>query len=312
MRANIYSCILLLFFYISSAGAICAQGFNPQCRYTSFGASLKSTYFNGDVLTDLQYVRPGIALHINRRLSPRFSFMAEMAWMRIMGNDFTNSNLVTPIKIKTYIRNLHFRNDIKQISAILKYDIFPNTDHYRKRPIYNMYGFAGITGFFHNPKAKDHEGKWTPLRPLRTEGVKYSAFQLAIPVGIGVRYKLSLQWDLEVDFTYMFTFTDYLDDVSKNYPDPSTLDSDKSRMFSNRSADSVDALTGSPRDLAFIKSDLNGPVVSGSNYNYVQGYGPGTQRGTLKGFDSYAYLSIRFSYAIPGFINCPNFREIRK
>jgi hypothetical protein len=312
MRANTFLTVIFLWF-VSTSGDICAQNiFNPKCRYTSFGASLKATYFHGDILTDLQYVRPGFGMHINRRLSPRVSFMTEIAWMRIMGNDFTSSNLVTPVKIDTYIRNLHFRNDIKQVSAILKYDIFPNTDHYRKRPIYNMYGFAGITGYCHSPRAKDDKGKWTKLRPLHTEGVKYSAFQLAIPLGLGVRYKLSLQWDLEVDLTYMFTFTDYLDDVSKSYPDPSALGSDKSRMFSNRSADSLDVLTGSQRDLAYIQSDLNASVVDNGNYKYIQGYGPGTKRGTLKGFDSYAYLSIRFSYAIPGFVNCPNFREIRK
>ncbi|MFL5728924.1 MAG: DUF6089 family protein [Cytophagaceae bacterium] len=304
---------ILLSVIIMFSGLSHAQTFNPKCRYTSFGASVKGTYFHGDVLTDLRYVRPGLGLHINRRISPRFSFTSELACMRIMGNDFSSSNLFTPAKVKTYVRNLHFRNDIKQVSVILKYDIFPNTDHYRKRPVYNMYGFAGLCGFYHNPKARDDKGKWTSLRPLHTEGVRYSPYQIAIPLGVGVRYKLSLQWDLEVDITYMFTFTDYLDDVSKTYPDPSSLDSDKARMFSNRTADSTDALSGSARDLGYIQSDLNGPVVNGAgNYKYVQGYGPGTQRGSLKGFDSYAYLSIRFSYAIPGFVNCPNFREIRK
>jgi hypothetical protein len=304
--------VVFLFAHTFLAGNIYAQIFNPKCRYTSFGASIKATYFHGDVLTDLQDVRPGLGLHLNRRISPRFSFMTELAWMRIMGDDFTSSNLVAPAKINTYIRNLSFRNDIKQVSAIFKYDIFPNTDHYRKRPIYNLYGFAGLTGFYHNPKAKDDHGKWTSLRPLHTEGVKYSAWQIAIPVGVGIRYKLSIQWDLEIDLTYMITFTDYLDDVSKNYPDPSTLSSDKARMFSNRTADSTDALTGSKRDLSYIQKDLNSPVVSSAGNKYVQGYGPGSKRGTMKGFDGYAYLSIRVSYAIPGFVNCPNFREIRK
>ncbi|HXA01290.1 MAG TPA: DUF6089 family protein [Cytophagaceae bacterium] len=294
------------------AGNLYAQFFNPKCRYTSFGASLKATYFHGDVLADLQCVRPGFGLHLNRRLSPRFSFMSELAWVRIMGDDYTSSNLLAPAKINTYIRNLSFRNDIKQLSAIFKYDIFPNMNHYRKRPEYNLYLFSGLTGFYHNPKAKDNKGKWTSLRPLHTEGVKYSAWQIAIPVGIGVRYKLSIQWDLEVDLTYMITFTDYLDDVSKNYPDPSTLSSDKARMFSNRTADSTDALTGSSRDLAYIQADLNSPIVGSANNKYVQGYGPGSKRGTMKGFDSYAYISIRVSYAIPGFVNCPKFREIRQ
>lgn len=303
---------ILLFANTFLVGNGYAQIFNPKCRYTSFGASLKATYFNGDVLTDLQCVRPGFSLHLNRRLSPRFSFMAELAGMRIMGDDFRSSNLVAPAKINTYIRNLSFRNDIKQVTAIFKYDIFPNTDHYRKRPVYNLYGFAGLSGFYHNPKAKDNHGKWTSLRPLHTEGVKYSAWQIGIPVGVGIRYKLSLQWDLEIDLTYMITFTDYLDDVSKNYVDPSTLGSDKARVFANRTADSTDALTGSVRDLAYIQNDLKSPIVGNGSNKYVQGYGPGNKRGTSKGFDGYAYLSIRVSYAIPGFVNCPNFREIRK
>jgi hypothetical protein len=302
---------IFLFAHLFLTGNLYAQIFNPKCRYTSFGASLKATYFNGDVLTELEYVRPGFGLHLNRRLTPRISFMSELAWMRIMGDDYTSSNLIAPAKINTYIRNLSFRNDIKQVSAILKYDIFLNTDHYRKRPVYNLYGFAGLTGFYHNPKAKDNKGKWTSLRPLHTEGIKYSAWQIAIPVGLGIRYKLAIQWDLEVDLTYMVTFTDYLDDVSKNYPDPSSLDSDKARMFSNRTADSTDALTGSSRDLAYIRTDLKSPVVGSSNNQYIQGYGPGSKRGTMRGFDGYAYLSIRVSYAIPGFVNCPKFREIR-
>jgi Domain of unknown function (DUF6089) len=307
-----YIIAYFLFAHIFLAEDIHAQIFNPKCRYTSFGGSLKATYFYGDVLAGLQNVRPGLGLHLNRRVSPRFSFMAELAWMRITGDDFSNSNLFTPVKINTYIRNLSFRNDIKQVSAIFKYDIFPNTDHYRKRPVYNLYGFTGLTGFNHNPQAKDNKGKWTSLRPLHTEGIKYSAWQIGIPVGMGVRYKLSLQWDLEVDLTYMLTFTDYLDDVSKNYADPSSLDSDKARMFSNRTADSIDSFSGSKRDLDYIQHDLNSPIVGSSNSRYVQGYGPGSKRGTMKGFDAYGYINIRLSYAIPGFVNCPKFREIRK
>jgi hypothetical protein len=46
-------------------------------------------------------------------------------------------------------------------------------------------------------------------------------------------------------------------------------------------------------------------------YKYVQGYGPGQKRGSVKGYDGYAFLSIRLSYAIPGFVNCPKFRETR-
>jgi hypothetical protein len=309
MRGAILLLFLFLHYWLSVD--IYAQAFNPKCRYTSFGASLKGSYFHGDVLTDLQYVRPGFGIHLNRRISPRLTFTSEIFWLRVMGNDFSSSNLQAPAKIPTYIRNLHFRNDIKQVSAYLKYDIFPSYDHYRKRPVYNLYGLIGISVFNHNPKAKDAQGKWRALRPLETEGVRYSRFSIAIPVGVGVRYKVSLQWDLEIDLTYMFTFTDYIDDVSGNYPDPSVLKSDRARAFSNRSADSTNTLTNDPRNLDYIQNDLHMPVSSQQNpdYKYVKGYGPGDKRGTVRGYDGYAILSIRLSYAIPGFVNCPKFRE---
>jgi hypothetical protein len=304
--------LFFLFFQLLFTIELYSQAFNPKCRYTSFGASLKASYFHGDVLTDLQYVRPGFGVHINRRISPRMTFTSELFWLRIMGNDFIGSNLQTPAKVPTYIRNLHFRNDLKQVSAFFKYDIFPSYDHYRKRPIYNLYGLIGISGFFHNPKAKDKNGKWTSLRPLRTEGVKYSNFSFAIPIGVGVRYKLSLQWDLEVDLTYMLTFTDYLDDVSGTYADPSSLGSAKAKAFSNRTADSTNALTGDLRNLDYIQNDLNLSINNqpgDPDYKYVEGYGPGQKRGSVKGYDGYAFISIRLSYAIPGFVNCPKFRE---
>jgi hypothetical protein len=310
MRRTILLFFLLLQFSVSIE--LYSQAFNPKCRYTSFGASLKGSYFHGDVLTDLQNVRPGLGIHINRRVSPRLTLTAELFWLRVTGNDFTASNLQNSAKIPTYIRNLHFRNDIKQLSTFLKYDLFPSYDHYRKRPIYNLYGLIGLSGFYHNPKAKDAKGKWTSLRPLHTEGIRYSNFSFGIPVGLGVTYKLSLQWDLEVDFTYMFTFTDYIDDVSGNYPDPATLGSDKARAFSNRTADSTNTLTGDLRNLDYIQNDLNLNISSSPgnpDYKYVNGYGPGEKRGTARGFDAYAMISIRLSYAIPGFVNCPKFRD---
>jgi hypothetical protein len=310
MRGFILLFFLFLEFFL--AADLYSQAFNPKCRYTSFGFSLKGSYFKGDVLTDLRYVRSGLGIHINRRISPRLTFTSELLWLRIMGNDYTSSNLQTQAKVPTYVRNLHFRNDIKQVSAYLKYDLFPNYDHYRKRPIYNLYGLIGISAFYHNPKAKDVRGRWVALQPLQTEAVRYSRFSIAVPIGAGVRYKLSLQWDLEVDLIYMVTFTDYLDDVSGKYADPAQLKSAKARAFANRSADSTNTLTNDPRDLEYIQNELDMPVSSQPgypDYKYVKGCAPGDKRGSVKGFDGYAFLSIRLSYAIPGFVNCPKFRE---
>lgn len=292
-----------------------AQYYNPKCRYTAVGFSLRASYFDGDIATPLQYVRPGLAVNITRRVTPRISLMSELMWVRVMGDDLTGSNLQTPNKIPLYIRNLHFRNDIKELSIGVKYDLFPSTDHYRKRPIYNLYGMIGLSLFYHNPKAtvfKDStqtKTKWVSLRSQRTENTSYSKFQLAIPLAVGIRYKLSLQWDMEVEVGYRLTFTDFLDDVSGNYPDPSTLQDDQARLLSNRSAETHSALNGNSRDLETIENALGHPVIDVGNYRYVQDFGPGTARGSKKGNDGYILFGIRFLYAIPGAVNCPKFRE---
>jgi hypothetical protein len=129
-----------------------------------------------------------------------------------------------------------------------------------------------------------------------------------MPLAVGLRYKLSLQWDLEIEVGYRLTFTDYLDDVSGKYPDPSSLKNDQARQLSNRTAESKSALSGNDRDLSYIGNTLGYPVVNASGTSYVQGHGPGSQRGSKKGSDRFIVFGIRFLYAIPGTVNCPKYR----
>jgi hypothetical protein len=298
-----------------SSSSSYAQYYNPKCRYTSVGFSVKASYFDGDIATPIQYVRPGIGVNITRRITPRISLTSELMWLRIMGDDMTSSNLQTPNKIAPYIRNLHFRNDIKELAFSAKYDLFPSADHYRKRPIYNLYGSIGLSLFYHNPKARIFKDtnttktKWVALKPLQTENKSYSNFQIALPLAIGVRYKLSLQWDMEVEVGYRFTLTDYIDDVSGKYPNPNLLKSDLSRSLSNRSAEPISALSKNERDLLYLENELAMPVENEGGYKYLTGAGPGTSRGSKKGYDGFVVIGVRFLYAIPGTVNCPKFRE---
>lgn len=291
-----------------------AQTYNPRCRYTAVGFNIKASYFDGDIATPIQYIRPGIGANISRRVTPRISLIGEVMWLRLMGDDHNGSNLQTPNKIPLYIRNLHFRNDVKEASAGLKYDLFPSINHYRRRPVYNLYGTVGLSFFYHNPKAKVYSDStltksgWVNLRPLKTENKEYSKFQMAIPLAVGIRYKLSLQWDLEIEVGYRYTFTDYLDDVSGNYPEPSSLKSNLAKQLSNRTAEVKSALSGKERDVKTIQNSLGHPLISTENYNYFKDFGPGSPRGSKKGNDRYIIFGIRFLYAIPGYVDCPKFR----
>ncbi len=97
----------------------------------------------------------------------------------------------------------------------------------RRKYRFAPYLFGGV-GFFHfNPRAK-YNNEWVNLRNIGTEGQglpqypnrkKYFPVQVAIPLGIGIKYNYTRQISFSFEYGYRLTFTDYIDDVSKTYPD---------------------------------------------------------------------------------------------
>ena len=104
---------------------------------------------------------------------------------------------------------------------LTKYDILD--DH-----ISSPYLFAGVAGLYFNPQAKI-DGVLTDLQPLGTEGQfleggkPYSRFALAIPAGVGFKLAATKRINLGFELGFRYAFTDYLDDVSGNYPDLTAL-----------------------------------------------------------------------------------------
>jgi len=157
-------------------------------------------------------------------------------------------------------------------------------------------------------------GKWVKLRPLGTEGqysqltqgdanygIKpYSQFQIGIPFGLGARLRLTETLDLWADIGFRYTFTDYLDDVSKNYVDLGVLKSPLAQAMSYRTGElklpsSTDVYTG--RD--------------NKSYTVEAGYGQEGQwnkRGSKGQNDIYMVTSIRVTHIIGATYHRAKFR----
>ena len=156
-------------------------------------------------------------------------------------------------------------------------------------------------------------GEWTALEPLGTEGqyatlletdanfgIKpYSLWQIAIPIGIGLRYRLADALDLSVDFAVRILFTDYIDDVSSNYVNLGVLDSDLARAMSNKSRDPL-AATGEARNISGAKI-ITDAGRDGISYDVIPGYGHeqiSNKRGGKDINDMYYVTSFRIAYII--------------
>jgi Domain of unknown function (DUF6089) len=195
-----------------------------QAQYSEIGLSAGATSYMGDlqyggVPANGSYALSG-GLMYRYNFNPHFAVSGHAALRRFSSTDaYANGS--------KRARNLSFRNNLYEVGIhgemnLTKYDVLDGK-------ISAPYLILGIAGFYHNPEARDKTSKWIALQPLGTEGQTlnggkpYNLFQISIPYGLGVKLAASKRVNLGVELVLHKTFTDYLDDLSGNYPDLNAL-----------------------------------------------------------------------------------------
>jgi opacity protein-like surface antigen len=296
-----------------------AQQFSKRKSYNTLSVQLNAMNYFGDVVPESDFTslrfkstRPNIGITYMHRLTPRISVRGGLAWGRITGDDAKSASVDEEDNRPRFVRNLSFRNDLKELSAVGVFDLFENRGTYLKRPDFSPYGFAGIAVYAHNPKAEvpsgsglEGAGTFVALQPLGTEGQHspnagtqgyadpYSRIQVAIPFGLGVKYKLDKNWDLGFEIGWRKTFTDYLDDVSGNYAAPADLESPLAVAMADRSGETIFATHIDP--------------VTGKAFAWGWGQ-QGDQRGDRTDKDWYIVAGFNLNYIIPSKMKNPKFR----
>ncbi len=316
--------------------------FDKNKRYINLGVSIDALNYFGDLApkanmasTDISFTRPAFTIYGSYRWTPYLSLRGSLGWGRIVGDDYESASTTDSNSKFRYIRNLSFRNDIKEFSAVAVLDIFGNHGTFLNRVPFTPYLFGGVAVFHHSPKAKAPEfdkfgnplaeaGQWVNLRELGTEGQlsphydvkQYSVIQPSIPFGVGVRARLQKRLDFEFEVGYRFLFTDYIDDVSGMYVDLGALDSELARAMSDRSREEFSAY-GNPRDFEGTITPnttlvtLDPSPYDGREYTIYGGYGqehPTANRGSANDNDIYIVTSFKITYIISGSFRRAKFR----
>jgi len=127
-------------------------------------------------------------------------------------------------------RNLSFRTSV--LEAYIAAEIYPTVFFERYEGLEKKlrpYGIIGFGMMKYNPKALDVDGQWVELKPLRLEGQgmaeypsrkEYKLIQKEIPMGVGVKYYFRENMYIGMEVLHRKLFTDYIDDVSTGYIDP--------------------------------------------------------------------------------------------
>lgn len=308
--------------------------FPKEKRYFTMGLSVNALNYYGDLApnpgrfsTDLSFTQPAIGLTVSQRFGPRFFMSAGFMYGTLKGSDFSSADQHDAKNGKfRYYRNLSFRNRIEELTVTASLDLFENQATYLSRSSWTPYIFGGISIFHHNPQALapakalngevlPEAGQWINLRELGTEGQyanlqptdvnygvrPYNLIQAAIPLGVGVRFKVNEVIDFSAEVGFRYLFTDYIDDVSANYVDLGVFDSELARALSYRSNEITKP------DVARI------PTVArnGETYDLINGYGseyPTNIRGKENNNDIFMVTSLRVSYILGKSMHRAKFR----
>ena len=235
------------------------------------GVFLGGSLFHGDIghsnaenaALNAQHV---FGFQLKRNLNYHFGVSININRGSLFASDANSSDI---FKLE---RNLHFKSKITEIGLIGEFNLRP----YMSRDAdYNTspFIFLGISKFYFNPQAQGNDGTWHNLRPLGTEGqgsdfypqrALYKLNGIAIPFGIGYKINIYEFLTLNINMSWRITFTDYLDDVSTTYVDPSIL------------------------------SDLGAELADQSQNTFKEGF----QRGDPNDNDKYGFFGITISYSI--------------
>lgn len=234
---------------------------------------------------ELSQTRTAFGLGYRYKILRWLNVASKFNYLVVKGNDALTAD---PFRNN---RNLNFKSNIFELSGRIEFGWMSNKTGNRygiKRTLNrrmkgnntSLFLFAGIGGFYYNPKGLG-PGGYVKLRPLHTEGQgleggpkQYTNYSICIPLGI--YYKLILQkvWTVGFEFAYRKTYTDYIDDVSTRY-------------YNN------EAIAAAYGPLAAQMADPNlGNIVGATS---PDGSGVAAQRGDLQK-DSYISLELTVGY----------------
>jgi len=257
----------------------------------SFGVMNSLTDLGGkkgigkNFIKDLRWktAKPSFGIFFLANYLDKLALRVEGTFGQVVGYDSILKNVAATTSGR-YERNLSFKSKISEIQLALEIHplMFRNFED-NDPPLLSPYAVIGVGYYSFDPQAKLN-GQWYSLQPLHLEGQgfkeypdrkNYKLSQLNISTGFGLKYQVSPLLNARLEFVHRILSTDYLDDASTGYINPSLFDN---YLSPNRAA------------IAKKLYDRKGEVTPGDDSK------PYDQRGDPKDNDS--YFTIQFKIGL--------------
>ena len=220
--------LLLLAVLISSSFFVSAQR-EAVVQEGEFGVGIGAAHYFGDLNTRAHLNRPKFAAtaFFRKNFGNYIAVRVGASFAQLGYSDIYNTHNEFMQR-----RNLSFNSNVWELALQGDFNFFrfmPGEPGYNFTP----YITFGVGVFNYDPFAMLQGQKYF-LRPLNTEGQgstlypdrkPYGSMAFSIPFGAGVKYCINDRINIGFEIVHRVTGTDYLDDVSKTYVDPSVFPS---------------------------------------------------------------------------------------
>ena len=220
--------------FVALSASAFGQSDGRYFKSREIGLTVGNAFYLGELNQDhYDQLNLGFGAHYKFNFNRRLSLALSALTMKVQGADST-SNVAWRRN-----RNLHFRNQLTEVSALLEIN-YKDYQIGSEKYWYTPYLYVGLGLFYSNPEAYDGEN-WIALRDIGTEGQNFNDVKLynlvnfAIPFGVGFKVNLGPSGiALAVHAGLRKTFTDYIDDVGGAYANPVFFEPEE-RQFVDRS-----------------------------------------------------------------------------
>ena len=217
--------LLLTVLFISSLFTLAQQ--EAVVQEGEFGIGIGAAHYFGDLNTRAHLNRPKFAAtaFFRKNFGNYIAVRVGASFAQLGYSDIYNDHNEYMQK-----RNLSFNSNVWELALQGDFNFFrfmPGEPGYNFTPyvtfgvgVFNYDPFAMLQGQKHFLRPLNTEGQGTTLYPDRKP---YGSMAFSIPFGAGVKYCINERINVGFEIVHRVTGTDYLDDVSKTYIDPSVF-----------------------------------------------------------------------------------------
>lgn len=216
---------VLLLWLVSPAFLFAQQ--NPVTQEGEFGVGIGAAHYFGDLNTRARVNRPKIAAtaFFRKNFGNYMALRVGASFAQLGYSDAYNTH-----NEYMFRRNLSFNTNVWELALQGDFNFYrflPGEPGLNFTPyitlgvgIFNYDPYAYLNGQKYFLRQLGTEGQGTSLYPDRQQ---YSSMGICIPFGVGLKYSINERINFGFEVVHRFTNTDYLDDVSKTYPDPAVF-----------------------------------------------------------------------------------------